>query len=97
MFKQLLSSSSLKLCAAAVCSSLVLKNWSSSSDFNIFASGYNYSRRFFPAASEYPDISKNRNIMARNLNKAMYARMRDLRTSNGFTIDDAIQTGKKTF
>ncbi len=31
--------------------------------------------------------------MARNLSLNLYARLRDLRTPNGFTLDDAIQTG----
>ena len=58
-----------------------------------YAAGYNYSRRYYPASSEYPELKRNRNIMARNLTPQLYAKLRDLRTPNGFTVDDAIQTG----
>jgi hypothetical protein len=54
---------------------------------------FNYSRRLYPASAEYPNLVKNRNIMARNMNKSLYAKLRDFYTSNGFSIDDAIQTG----
>lgn len=95
MFNRVLCKRSLKLCTAILCGSLVYRNAFSPpfESIHFASSGYNYSRRFYPASSEYPDISKNRNIMARNLNKRIYAKLRDYRTSNGFTIDDAIQTG----
>lgn len=57
------------------------------------AAGLNYSRRYYPASSEYPDLTRNRNIMARSLTQDLYARLRDRRSPNGFTIDDAIQPG----
>lgn len=92
MFKKLISSKvPIKFCAAIVCSTVVYKKITHTPEH--LAAGYNYSRRFYPAASEYPDLTKNKNIMARNLTKNMYAKMRDLRTSNGFTIDDVIQPG----
>ncbi len=59
----------------------------------IQAAGYNYARRYYPAPAEYPDVKKHRNMMARCLTKGIYAKLRDQRTKNGFTIDDAIQTG----
>lgn len=95
MFKKVALSSKTcaKVCAAIVCGTLAYRNMTTSSPH--YAAGYNYSRRFYPAAAEYPDITKNRNIMSRNLSKVMYARLRDLRTPNGFTIDDVIQTGNK--
>ena len=79
----------VKLGAAVLCGAAVLKTYTESKQHYAF----NYSRRFYPASAEYPDITNYRNIMARNLNKNLYAQLRDLRTSNGFTIDDAIQTG----
>lgn len=99
MFKRIFLSrkTSIGLCAAIVAgSTLAYKNVLSDTAPGHLAAGYNYSRRFYPATAEYPDVSKNRNIMARNLTKQMYARLRDLRTSNGFTIDDAIQTGTRS-
>ena len=53
----------------------------------------NYSRRLYPASAEFPHLKKHRNMMARCLTSDLYARLRDLSTKNGFTIDDAIQTG----
>lgn len=98
MFKKVLlaSKAPLKICTAIVCGAVMYNNLTSAGglETSTAAAGYNYSRRYYPAAAEYPDVAKNRNIMARNLTKHMYARLRDLRTPNGFTIDDAIQTGK---
>ena len=54
---------------------------------------FNYSRKLYPASAEYPDLSKNHNIMSRHLTANLYAKLRDLRTTNGYTVDDAIQTG----
>ena len=89
----------LKLCAATVCSTIVYNNiaYSNESVTSHVASGFNYCRKFYPASSEYPELAKHRNIMARNLTKDTYAKLRDLRTRNGFNIDDAIQTGLISF
>lgn len=101
MFKKLIGNSRLplKICAATVCSAIAFKNFVYSHEHVTLhsAAGYNYCRKFYPASSEYPDIGKHRNIMARNLTKSVYAKLRDLRTSNGFNIDDAIQTGSYLF
>ena len=86
----------LKFCAATVCSTIVYTNFTDSNRQEITsqaASGYNYCRKFYPASSEYPELTKHRSIMARNLTKNLYAKLRDLRTRNGFNIDEAIQTG----
>jgi creatine kinase len=84
-----------KLCAAIAFGTIALKSFTETTpSFRPHhAALNNYSRKYYPASSEYPDIKKHRNIMARNLTENIYAKLRDLRTPNGFTIDDAIQTG----
>ena len=83
----------IKLCAAVAFGTVVLKNFTESSPSLKAQYASNYSRKYYPASSEYPEVKKNRNIMSRNLTENVYAKLRDLRTPNGFTIDDAIQTG----
>ena len=41
----------------------------------------------------YPDLSKHNNWMSRVLTKEMYERMIVLKTKNGITFNDVIQTG----
>ena len=48
--------------------------------------------RFSPD-EDFPDLSKHNNWMAKVLTKEMYARLRNKVTPNGFTFDNAIQTG----
>ncbi|MEQ2179682.1 Creatine kinase U-type, mitochondrial [Goodea atripinnis] len=50
-------------------------------------------RRRYPASAEYPDLRKHNNCMASNLTPAIYAKLCDKTTPNGFTLDQAIQTG----
>ena len=85
----------LKLAAAALAGTLTYKNFTENNPTlkPLYALSPNYSRKFYPASAEYPDVTKNRNIMSRSLSHQLYARLRDLRTPNGFTVDDAIQTG----
>ncbi len=47
----------------------------------------------FPAAEDFPDLTKHNNWMAKCLTPEMYANLRDKVTPNGFTIDQMIQTG----
>ncbi len=93
MYTKFIKKLPIKLCAAVVCSAVAFKNFKEAQPNEHHAIGYNYSKRFYPASSEYPDLTKNRSIMARNLSQELYAKLRDLRTPNGFNIDDAIQTG----
>jgi hypothetical protein len=93
MYSNLIKKFPFKLCASVAVSTIVYRNFREVHDKPNYASGFNYSRKYYPASAEYPDLTKNRNIMARNLTQNLYARLRDLRTPNGFTIDDAIQTG----
>lgn len=78
--------------ASIACGMMVFKSFEETS-LKPHLAGYNYSRRFYPASSEYPDIVKNKNMMARHLTQILYSKLRDMRTPNGFTLDDAIQTG----
>eukprot|EP00794_Sanderia_malayensis_P017752 gene17752-biopygen15205 len=50
-----------------------------------------YSR--FAAEDDFPELSKHNNWMAKVLTKDMYERLRSKATPNGFTFDNAIQTG----
>jgi len=47
----------------------------------------------FPYSAEYPDLRKHNNCMASHLTPAIYAKLCDKATPNGFTLDEAIQTG----
>jgi len=47
----------------------------------------------FKPEEDYPNLKKHNNHMANVLTKKMYARLRDKKTKNGFTFDQAIQTG----
>lgn len=47
----------------------------------------------FKPDEDFPDLSKHNNHMADVLTKEMYAKLRDVVTKNGFTFDQAIQTG----
>ncbi|NWI15104.1 KCRU kinase, partial [Crypturellus soui] len=44
-------------------------------------------------SAEYPDLRKHNNCMASNLTPAIYARLCDKATPNGWTLDQCIQTG----
>jgi creatine kinase len=92
---KLFSKTSAQLTATVAVGAVVYKNFTHSnpSAHAHLAVGSNSSRRFYPASAEYPDCKRNRNIMSRSLTEQVYARLRDLRTPNGFTIDDAIQPG----
>uniref|UniRef100_A0A4W6FXB9 Creatine kinase U-type, mitochondrial n=1 Tax=Lates calcarifer TaxID=8187 RepID=A0A4W6FXB9_LATCA len=50
-------------------------------------------RRRYPASAEFPDLRKHNNCMASNLTPAIYAKLCDKATPNGYTLDMAIQTG----
>ncbi|XP_068169287.1 creatine kinase U-type, mitochondrial isoform X1 [Antennarius striatus] len=50
-------------------------------------------RRRYPASAEYPDLSRHNSYMSSNLTPALYAKLCDKTTPNGFTLDRAIQTG----
>lgn len=50
-------------------------------------------RRSCLCSAEYPDLRKHNNCMASNLTPAVYAALCDRTTPNGFTLDQAIQTG----
>lgn len=47
----------------------------------------------YTAEEEYPDFSKHNNILAKCLTLERYKALRAVQTPNGFTIDNAIQTG----
>ncbi|TRY54847.1 hypothetical protein DNTS_001808 [Danionella cerebrum] len=50
-------------------------------------------RRIYPASAEYPDLRKHNNCMASHLTPALYSKLCDKATPNGYTLDEAIQTG----
>ncbi|XP_010219841.1 PREDICTED: LOW QUALITY PROTEIN: creatine kinase S-type, mitochondrial [Tinamus guttatus] len=50
-------------------------------------------RKLFPPSADYPDLRKHNNCMAECLTPAIYARLRDKTTPNGYTLDQCIQTG----
>jgi len=49
-------------------------------------------RRFLPV-NDFPDLSKHNNCLANHLTPQLYAKLRDLVTPSGYTLDQAIQTG----
>lgn len=44
-------------------------------------------------SAEFPDLRKHNNCMASSLTPAIYAKLCDKATPNGYTLDEAIQTG----
>ncbi|XP_070828676.1 creatine kinase U-type, mitochondrial-like isoform X1 [Chaetodon trifascialis] len=56
------------------------------------SAGVSVRRRYTPSA-EYPDLRKHNNFMASNLTPAIYAKLCDKATPNGYTLDQAIQWG----
>ncbi|XP_024072990.1 creatine kinase S-type, mitochondrial isoform X1 [Terrapene carolina triunguis] len=50
-------------------------------------------RKLFPPSADYPDLRKHNNCMAECLSPAIYAKLRDKMTPNGYTLDQCIQTG----
>uniref|UniRef100_UPI00358FD500 creatine kinase U-type, mitochondrial-like n=1 Tax=Myxine glutinosa TaxID=7769 RepID=UPI00358FD500 len=51
------------------------------------------SRRCFPSSADYPDLSKHNNCLAHQLTPEIYAKLRDVTTHGGWTLDQCIQTG----
>jgi creatine kinase len=47
----------------------------------------------YPDSADYPDLRKHNNCMASHLTPAIYAKLVDKATPNGYTLDQAIQTG----
>jgi len=47
----------------------------------------------YPAEEDFPDLSKHNNWMAKCLTREIYAKLRDVSTPSGFTLDNVIQTG----
>nr|BAG71436.1 creatine kinase Mt-CK4 [Molgula tectiformis] len=45
------------------------------------------------AHPDFPDLSKHSNHMAKCLTSQLYAKLRDIKTPGGYTLDEAIQTG----
>ena len=52
-----------------------------------------YDDRGFPAMADYPDLRHHNNLMAKHLTPRLYSKLRDRVTANGYTLDEAIQTG----
>ena len=42
---------------------------------------------------DYPELSLHNNLLSKCLTPAIYTKLKDKRTSSGFTLDMAIQTG----
>merc|ERR1712136_377132 len=47
----------------------------------------------YTAEEEFPDFSKHKNYLAKHLTVELYKKLRATPTPNGYTIDQAIQTG----
>lgn len=54
------------------------------------------SKSKFPPLADFPDLSRHNNYMAKHLTEQVYAKLRDVKTSSGFTFDECIQTGKSS-
>uniref|UniRef100_A0A6I8P849 Creatine kinase S-type, mitochondrial n=1 Tax=Ornithorhynchus anatinus TaxID=9258 RepID=A0A6I8P849_ORNAN len=59
---------------------------------NVSAGAYERPK-LFPASADFPDLRKHNNCMAECLTPAIYAKLRDKATPNGYTLDQCIQTG----
>ena len=51
------------------------------------------SKRNYPPLADYPDMRQYNNLMAKHLTPRLYAKLRDKKTTSGFTLDNAIQAG----
>ncbi|XP_006811828.1 creatine kinase B-type-like [Saccoglossus kowalevskii] len=51
----------------------------------------NQNQKRYPAQSDFPDLSKSNALLKDYLTQDIYAKLRDVRTSSGFTFDRAIQ------
>ncbi|XP_063745250.1 creatine kinase, mitochondrial 2a (sarcomeric) isoform X1 [Eleginops maclovinus] len=49
--------------------------------------------KLYPPSSDFPDLRKHNNCMAKALTPAIYGRLRDKLTPNNWTLDQCIQTG----
>jgi len=50
-------------------------------------------RQEFHAMDDYPDLRHHNNCMATHLSPRLYTKLKSKTTPNGFTLDQAIQTG----
>lgn len=53
----------------------------------------NENQKKYPAAEDFPELSKHNNWMAKCLTPEIYAKLRDKVTPTGYTLDMCIQTG----
>ncbi|XP_022081732.1 creatine kinase U-type, mitochondrial-like [Acanthaster planci] len=47
----------------------------------------------FPPSANFPDLRNHNNVMASHLTPSIYAKLCNRKTPNGYTLDQAIQTG----
>ncbi len=47
----------------------------------------------YPATVDFPNFKGHVSLLSKHLTEEMYANLRDVYTSSGFTIDKAIQNG----
>lgn len=53
----------------------------------------NLLQRNYPADDDYPDFTGHHSLLSKYMTRDMYARLRDVTTSTGYTLDRAIQNG----
>lgn len=58
--------------------------------------GFYSARQDFHAMDDYPDLRHHNNCMANHLSPRLYTKLKSVSTPNGFTLDQAIQTGRFT-
>lgn len=92
MFKKKTLNLALKYVGIAACGAIAYKKWTETS-FQSVNALTNYTKNKYPTSAEYPELNYNRNIMSRHLTEHLYAKLRNKETPNGFTLDEAIQTG----
>eukprot|EP00493_Phyllostaurus_siculus_P027068 UN27414 len=74
---------------AAVAGATLYAGQSNPTCANVCRSAY---QKFIPQM-DFPDLSGHNNCMAKVLNPKLYAKLRDVKTPSGFTLDQVIQTG----
>ena len=70
-----------------------IKHTPSPTTFNMDATQVKSAYSKFSGDDDFPDLSKHNNWMSKCLTKEVYNNLRAKATPNGFTLDDAIQTG----
>jgi len=96
MFKSIFRQVPLRLCATVACATLACNSFLHENEATkplSAKSSVNINTKYYPASAEFPNLKLNRNILSRQLTEALYAKLRERTSLNGYTLDSLIQVG----